>query len=81
MNHNPGTVRSLRCNCCGGGAGRHAQWWNMDTGFGICRPCAIRQRNAEAAKPVDREDSLEFRCGREGVNWATDEQWAAFEQQ
>lgn len=28
-------IRSLRCTCCGEST-RGRQWWNMDTGFGLC---------------------------------------------
>lgn len=31
--------RNLTCNCCGESAGRFAQWWNRDTGFGQCGRC------------------------------------------
>lgn len=73
--HAPGTVRNLSCNCCGGFAGRFAQWWNMDTGYGICRLCAVRQQSKETDQ-TERTDRLAFRCGVEGVNWANAAQWA-----
>lgn len=28
----------MRCCCCGGGT-RGRQWWNRDTGFGLCDEC------------------------------------------
>ena len=32
-------TRNLTCCCCGSGThGR--QWWNRDTGFGLCDKCA-----------------------------------------
>ena len=38
------TVRRMQCCCCGSDAGRWAQWWNRDTGYGICRRCIDWQR-------------------------------------
>jgi len=32
-------IKRLYCSCCG----RYAhprQWWNMDTGYGVCERCA-----------------------------------------
>jgi hypothetical protein len=44
-------IRSLLCACCGGRTlGR--QWWNQDTGYGVCERCA---------------DWIEKRHGREYV--------------
>jgi len=34
------TIRHLKCSCCGGDAGRYEQWWNQDTGWGLCGSCA-----------------------------------------
>jgi predicted amidophosphoribosyltransferase len=31
--------RRLTCSCCGSDAGRWAQHWNRDTGYGICPKC------------------------------------------
>lgn len=31
---------TLRCACCGSEAGRWKQWFNQDTGYGVCRKCA-----------------------------------------
>lgn len=31
--------RSLICCTCGSYAGRFQQWWNRDTGFGLCAKC------------------------------------------
>jgi hypothetical protein len=33
-------TRNLECNCCGSSAGRFAQWWNRDTGYGQCGACS-----------------------------------------
>jgi hypothetical protein len=61
-NERKGTVkRRLTCCCCGGDAGRWKQWWNRDTGYGICYACVKLWR----AKGED----VELSCGKEGVNW------------
>ena len=38
--------RSLSCCVCGTGT-RGVQWWNRDTGYGICTPCADREARRE----------------------------------
>lgn len=30
---------NLICACCGGNAPSKKQWWNQDTGYGICARC------------------------------------------
>ena len=64
--HAPGTVRRLTCACCGDDAGRWAQWWNQDTGFGICARCVawIMGRETEASA-----EEITRLYGIEGVNW------------
>ena len=57
-------VRSLECCCCGAPAGRWEQWWNRDTGFGICQNCVDWQR----ARGTSKEE-IEDLYGFEGVNW------------
>jgi hypothetical protein len=42
----------LRCACCGGEAPAKHQWWNRDTGFGVCARCfefAVKREGAEQA--------------------------------
>lgn len=34
-----GKPRHLECSCCGGDAGRFAQFHNQDTGYGMCPGC------------------------------------------
>jgi hypothetical protein len=53
------------CCCCGGDAGRFEQWYNRDTGFGICAPCIVRIRTRETPEEIK---SL---YGVEGVHYAT----------
>jgi len=56
--------RHLGCSCCGGDAGRWLQWWNQDTGFGICVRCVDwrRSRGTDAATILDY-------YGKRGVHW------------
>ncbi len=60
------TQRSLKCACCGGNAGRWAQHWNQDTGWGICRACVDWLRTERAMD----DDTLLNLYGNEGVNYA-----------
>ncbi|BCA57702.1 hypothetical protein [Sphingomonas sp. HMP6] len=62
--HGVGVIRSLTCCCCGGGAGRWAQHWNRDRGYGICRACLDG--------PYAGSDPAELASlfGTEGVNYA-----------
>ena len=41
-------VISLTCSCCGGEA-RGRQWWNCDTGYGLCPKCAAWIATREGA--------------------------------
>jgi hypothetical protein len=58
-------MRNLTCCCCGASAPAKEQWWNRDTGYGLCGICAqmIQQRSDY--------DPEEFRLcyGVEDVNW------------
>ena len=42
------TRRRLECCCCGESAGVWAQWWNRDTGYGICASCIAYNRRLGA---------------------------------
>lgn len=33
-------IKTLYCACCGG-ITKGRQWWNQDTGYGLCPRCAI----------------------------------------
>jgi hypothetical protein len=57
-------VRNLECCCCGGSAGRWQQWWNRDTGFGVCKKCVDWMRGRGTP-----EEEIEDLYGKEGVNW------------
>ena len=58
--------RPLACACCGGGAGSWLQWWNQDTGHGLCARCA----NAIKARGGWEADELDSNYGREGEHRA-----------
>lgn len=52
------------CCICGAFAGKWAQHWNRDTGFGTCRPCVDEQ--IKKAGPAEVADLY----GIEGLNYA-----------
>lgn len=55
--------RFLRCACCGGLAvGR--QWFNQDTGYGLCASCADFIEAKEGAEQLERS------YGKRGVHYA-----------
>lgn len=57
-------MRRMRCCCCGADAGRWAQHWNRDTGYGVCSSCVAKAR-ARGASDGEIADLY----GREGVNF------------
>lgn len=64
---NLGPVRSLNCNCCG--AMTHGrQWWNRDTGYGMCVDCIdfVRKKGMSEAE-------IQNLYGIEGVHWGVKE--------
>jgi hypothetical protein len=43
---------NLQCACCGGEAPSRKQWWNRDTGYGVCPRCfetAVKRDGEEEA--------------------------------
>jgi hypothetical protein len=50
----PGPVRTLECCCCGSST-KGRQWWNRDTGYGLCVAC-IPFVSTRWGKPVDPEE-------------------------
>jgi hypothetical protein len=58
-------VRRLTCCVCGGDAGRFQQWWNRDTGFGVCAKCIARIR----ALGKTTEEEIRFCYGVEGTHF------------
>lgn len=53
----------LTCCICGAAAGRWAQHWNRDTGYGICASCAAEQAGRETP------GRLADLYGQPGVNY------------
>jgi hypothetical protein len=62
------TRRRLRCACCGGDAGRWTQWFNQDTGYGICQSC-VQWQLGRRTDPTE----IARHYGKEGVNYAPKE--------
>jgi len=58
-------TRNLTCCCCGESAGKWAQWFNRDTGYGVCAKCVewVRSRG-------ESESEIRSNYGIEGVNYA-----------
>jgi hypothetical protein len=60
------TTRNLRCACCGEDAGRFEQFFNQDTGWGLCAGCAdyivSKPRNGMTV------DELTRCYGKAGIN-------------
>ena len=57
-------IITLTCACCGGEAPALKQWFNQDTGHGICAPCLERIR----AKGKETEEQLRDWYGVAGVH-------------
>lgn len=57
-------LKHLTCACCGGDAPSLAQWWNRDTGYGVCGRCVdwIRSRGSTS-------EEISFSYGVEGRHW------------
>lgn len=58
------TLRHLKCCVCGSAAGKYAQHWNRDTGWGICRECV----DWEISRGVRPEELLDL-YGIAGVHY------------
>lgn len=55
-------IKTLLCNCCDSYT-KGRQYWNRDTGYGICPECAKSQ--------IERYgiESVEFDNGKEGIHF------------
>ena len=59
---------TLRCACCGGNAPAKKQWWNRDTGYGVCARCF-----EWIAKREGQEQAESF-YGKAGVHHSVEEE-------
>lgn len=59
--------RTLTCCCCGAGC-RGRQWWNRDTGYGLCPKCVPYVSRGETPEEVERT------YGRAGYHYETETQ-------
>jgi len=57
----PARVIHLTCACCGGPAPALKQWWNRDTGYGLCGTCATRIQGRTDYDAVDFERTYGIR--------------------
>jgi len=60
--------RRLTCCCCGADAGVWEQWYNRDTGYGVCAPCVVWVRSRG-----ESEAEIRSNYGVEGINYAPKE--------
>jgi hypothetical protein len=58
---------TLTCAVCGESAGRWAQHWNRDDGFGVCGKCVRWLRDTHR----ESQDTIENLYGIEGINWGS----------
>jgi hypothetical protein len=58
-------IRNMTCCVCGSAAGRWAQHWNRDTGFGICSKCVEWQRDRGTS-----QEEMKSLYGEPGVNYS-----------
>lgn len=62
------------CTCCGAELRpRRPQWWNQDTGMGICDPCAAGILHLPGHRPIGGRpepiDAFEQCYGRDGTHF------------
>lgn len=65
MSETPHRLRTLTCCCCGNGAPAYVQWWNRDTGYGLCGGCATYIQ----ARPDYNPEEFTECYGIKGVHW------------
>jgi hypothetical protein len=59
--------RRLYCACCGGVTYAYKQWFNQDTGYGVCQRCF-----QEVSKKEGYEEAVRT-YGRPGVHHSIEE--------
>jgi hypothetical protein len=56
-------IKVKTCCVCGGEAGSWQQWWNRDTGYGVCTRCVVwtegRNRERGWAEAEVKEETRE----------------------
>jgi hypothetical protein len=63
-------TRKLICACCGQET-RGRQWWNQDTGWGICPKCA------RWIESIEGREHVEDCYGKQGIHWDVEQKTAA----
>ena len=64
---NSADIQTLTCCCCGEST-KGRQWWNRDTGFGVCSGCIEFVR-----RQGEPEEQIRNYYGIEGVHWGVDQ--------
>ncbi len=59
-------IRALECCVCGSGT-RGRQWWNRDTGYGVCPSCVAYVRSKG-----ETEAEIKDLYGVEGIHWGVE---------
>lgn len=69
MNNMKGTtntkIKTLTCNCCGNYT-KGRQWFNRDTGYGLCLRCGEEQE-IKYSKEI-----VQDWAGIKGINWGVE---------
>ncbi len=60
-------IRNLTCCCCSEPT-QGRQWWNRDSGFGVCKNCIERAFKNES------EEELENMFGKRGYHYLIEEE-------
>ena len=64
-------ITTLKCACCGAWTmGR--QWWNQDTGYGLCPKCGewIAARKIPGISQEDQPEYMRQTYGTKGVHYS-----------
>ena len=58
------------CACCGAYAGKWPQWFNQDTGYGLCAACVVWIKNRRPfGGPAITTEEFESIYGKPGVHY------------
>ena len=63
-------IRTMECAVCGE-ATKGRQWWNRDTGYGVCSKCIkwLRETKKSTGKPRESEEQIRDYYGMEGIHF------------